>query len=47
VSVIVQVVAAPDVRLEGVHASDATLGLGVTVTVAVVLPPSVAVTVTV
>ena len=32
--------------LAGVHASDDTLGAGVTVTVAVVLPPSVAVTVT-
>jgi hypothetical protein len=43
----VQVVIAPDVTLEGAHASDETLGPGVTVTVVVVLPPSVAVTVTV
>jgi hypothetical protein len=45
--VIVQVVAAPDVRLGGAHVSDATLGPGVTVTVVGVLAPSVAVTVTV
>jgi hypothetical protein len=45
--VIVQLVVAPGVRLAGVHASAETLGLGATVTVAVVLPPSVAVTVTV
>ena len=47
ISVTVHVVLAPDVTLEGAHASDETLGAGVTVTVAVVLPPSVAVTVTV
>jgi hypothetical protein len=45
--VTVHVVLAPDVTLEGAHARDETLGPGVTVTVAVVLPPSVAVTVTV
>ena len=43
----VHVVLAPDVTLEGAHATDETLGAGVTVTLAVVLPPSVAVTVTV
>ncbi len=45
--VTVQVVAAPGARLTGAHASDDTVGLGVTVIVAVVLPPSVAVIVTV
>jgi hypothetical protein len=46
--VTVHVLDAPDVTLPGVHASESTLGLGgVTVTVAVVLAPSVAVTVTV
>ena len=40
-------VAAPDVTLAGAHASDDTRMTGVTVTVAVALPPSVAVTVTV
>jgi hypothetical protein len=45
--VTVHVVLAPDVTLEGAHATDETLGPGVTVTVAVVLPPSVAVTMTV
>jgi hypothetical protein len=45
--VIVQVVAAPGARLTGAHASDDTVALGVTVIVAVVLPPSVAVIVTV
>jgi hypothetical protein len=45
--VIVHVVAAPDVRLAGAHASEDTLGLGATVTVAVaLLAPSVAVKVT-
>jgi len=43
----VQVVATPEVTLAGAHASDDTRGLGITVTVAVTLPPSVAVTVTV
>ena len=38
---------APDVRLPGVHTSDSTLGPGKTVTVVDVLPPSVALTVTV
>src|SRR6185369_8086471 len=43
-----QTVDAPEVRIDGEHASDETLGApGVTVTVAVALPPSVAVTVTV
>jgi hypothetical protein len=47
-SVTVHVVVAPDGRLAGAHASDETLGLGgVTVTVAVLLAPSVAVTATV
>ena len=45
--VTVQVVAAPETMLDGAHASDETLGLGVTFTVAVALPPSVAVRVTV
>jgi hypothetical protein len=45
--VTVHVVDAPDVTLVGAHASEDTEGLGVTVTVPVVLPPSVAVTVTV
>ena len=44
---IVQVVAVPDVTLVGVHASEETLGSGVTVTVVVVVPPRVALTVTV
>jgi S-adenosylmethionine/arginine decarboxylase-like enzyme len=43
----VHVVATPETTLAGVHASDDTLGAGVTVTVAVVLPPRVAVKVTV
>lgn len=43
----VQVVAPPDVTLAGAHASDDALAPGTTVTVAVVLPPSVAVNVTV
>jgi len=47
VRVIVHVVAAPDVTLAGAQTSADTLGSGVTVTVAVALPPSVAVTVTV
>ena len=47
ISAIVHVIAAPDVTLAGAHASEDTLGLGATVTVAVVLPPSVAVMVTV
>jgi hypothetical protein len=46
-SVTVQVVAAPDVTVDGAQASDDTRTTGVTVTVAVTLPPSVAVTVTV
>jgi len=46
-SVTVHAVAAPGARLTGAHASDDTVGLGVTVTVAVVLPPSVAVNETV
>jgi hypothetical protein len=41
------VVAAPEVTLAGAHASDDTRMTGVTVTVAVTLTPSVAVTVTV
>jgi hypothetical protein len=45
--VTVHVVGTPGVRLVGAHASDDTLVMGVTVTVAVVLPPKVAVTVTV
>jgi hypothetical protein len=46
--VIVQVVTAPDVTLAGAHASEATLAApGATVTVAMVAPPSVAVSVTV
>jgi hypothetical protein len=43
----VHVVATPETTLAGAHAREATLGAGVTVTVAVVVPPSVAVTVTV
>ncbi len=43
---IVQLVAAPDVTLAGLHVSDETAGSGVTVTVAVALAPSVAVSVT-
>ena len=43
----VHVVAPPDVMLVGLQTSDDTARLGVTVTVAVALPPSVAVTVTV
>jgi hypothetical protein len=46
-SVTVQVVDVPEVTLVGAHARDVTAGLGVTVTAAVVLPPSVAVSVTV
>jgi hypothetical protein len=46
--VTVQVVTTSLVKLDGAHASDATLGpLGATLTVAVALPPRVAVTVTV
>jgi hypothetical protein len=47
--VTVQVVGAPEVRLVGLQTSEDTTGLaaGTTVTVAVVLPPSVAVRVTV
>ena len=46
--VTVQIVEMPIVRLSGLQTSEPTLGpLGVTVTVAVVLPPSVAVSVTV
>ena len=41
------VVEAPEITLAGAHASEETAGLGATVTLAVVLPPSVAVTVTV
>ncbi len=47
VSPTVQVVVDPDVTLAGAHVSVWTAGLGVTVTVAVVLPASAAVTVTV
>ena len=43
----VHVVEAPDTTVAGEHASADTAGLGVMVTLAVVLPPSVAVTVTV
>jgi hypothetical protein len=43
----VQVVAVPAEMLVGLHASDTTVSGGVTVTVAVVLPPSVAVTIAV
>jgi hypothetical protein len=43
----VHVVEAPEVTLAGAHASADTIGLGVTFTVVVVLPPSVAVSVTV
>jgi hypothetical protein len=42
-----QVVGAPEVMLVGVQTSEDTDGLGATVTEAVVLPPSVAVSVTV
>jgi len=45
--VTVHVVETPDITLAGAHASVETAGIGVTVTLAVVLPPSVAVTVTV
>jgi len=45
--VTVQVVPAPDTMLAGVHVSAETIGAGVTVTVAAVLPFSVAVTPTV
>jgi hypothetical protein len=45
--VTVQVVDAPDIRLAGAHMSDETAGGGDTVTVAVALPLSVAVTVAV
>jgi len=45
--VTVHVVTAPGLRLAGAHATDDTLVTGVTVTVPVALPPSVAVTVTV
>jgi len=45
--VTVHVVEAPDTTVAGEHASVDTAGLGVTVTLVVVLPPSVAVTVTV
>jgi hypothetical protein len=44
--VTVHVVAPPAIRLAGLHASEDTTVTGVTVTVAAVLPPSVAVTVT-
>jgi hypothetical protein len=47
VRVTVHVVAPPGLRLVGLQTSDDTAGFGVTVTVAVVLPPSVAVRVTV
>jgi hypothetical protein len=47
VRVTVHVVEAPDTRLVGLHESADTDGLGVTTTIAVVLPPSVAVSVTV
>lgn len=43
----VHVVVAPDATLAGAHASADRFGAGATVTVAVRLPPSVAVTVTV
>jgi hypothetical protein len=45
--VTVHVVAVPGLRLAGEHATDDTLVTGVTVTLVVVVPPSVAVTVTV
>jgi hypothetical protein len=45
--VTVHVVDVPEVTLVGAHARDVTAGLGVTMTTAVVLPPSVAVSVTV
>lgn len=45
-NVTVHVVAVPELMLAGAHASDDTLALGVTVTVAVLFPPSVAVKVT-
>ena len=44
-NVTVHVVAAPEVKLVGLHTSEDTARLGVTVTVAVALPPSVAVTI--
>jgi hypothetical protein len=47
VRVTVHVVEPPGLRLVGLQTSDETAGFGVTVTVAVVLPPSVAVWVTV
>jgi len=43
----VQVVEAPEVTLTGLQTSEDTARLGITVTVAVMLPPSVAVNVTV
>lgn len=43
----VHVVDVPEVTLVGAHARDVTAGLGVTVTTTVVLPPNVAVRVTV
>jgi len=43
----VHVAEAPEVTLAGLHASEVTARLGVTVTVAVALPPSVAVTIAV
>jgi len=45
--VTVHVVEAPDITLVGEHANEETAGLGVTVRPALVLPPSVAVSVTV
>jgi hypothetical protein len=45
--VTVHVVVRPGLRLVGAHASDDTARLGATVTIAMVLPPSVAVSVTV
>jgi hypothetical protein len=44
--VTVHVVAAPAIRLDGLHASEDTMVTGVTVTVAEIFPLSVAVTVT-
>jgi hypothetical protein len=44
--VTVHVVATPGLTIAGAHESDDTARLGVTVTVAVVFPPSVAVSVT-
>jgi hypothetical protein len=46
-SVTVHVLDAPDATLPGAHTSDSTLGPGKTVTVVEVLPPRVALTVTV